>query len=122
MRYADQMRRYQNLEGLSLIDGKTSSRSSSTAPCPACGRAHAARASRQSGATGIPLVRLFGQSPAGLNSDGESHLRTYYEGINQAQMSTTRASTPCTRWPRGRKGIKLPDDFSDQVPVSLCQL
>lgn len=38
-----------------------------------------------SGATGIPLVRLFGQSPAGLNSTGESDLRTYYDGIAQQQ-------------------------------------
>src|SRR5690606_24766887 len=31
-----------------------------------------------SGACGMPLVRLFGQSPAGLNSTGESDLRMYY--------------------------------------------
>lgn len=38
-----------------------------------------------SGATGIPLVRLFGQSPAGMNATGESDLRTYYDGINKNQ-------------------------------------
>lgn len=38
-----------------------------------------------SGAIGIPLVRLFGQSPAGLNSTGESDLRTYYDNIKQQQ-------------------------------------
>jgi len=43
-----------------------------------------------SGALQIPLVRLFGQSPAGLNSTGESDLRTYYDGINQKQESTLR--------------------------------
>src|SRR6185437_7701108 len=35
-----------------------------------------------SGALDIPMVRLFGQSPAGLNATGESDLRTYYDGIN----------------------------------------
>jgi phage-related protein (TIGR01555 family) len=39
------------------------------------------------GATDIPLVRLFGQSPAGLNSTGESDLRTYYDGIKQKQIA-----------------------------------
>lgn len=43
-----------------------------------------------SGATQIPLVRLFGQSPAGLNSTGESDLRNYYDGISQKQESTLR--------------------------------
>lgn len=37
------------------------------------------------GASQIPLVRLFGQSPAGLNSTGESDLRTYYDGIKREQ-------------------------------------
>lgn len=38
-----------------------------------------------SGAIKQPLVRLFGQSPAGLNSSGESDLRTYYDGIKSKQ-------------------------------------
>jgi phage-related protein (TIGR01555 family) len=37
------------------------------------------------GASQIPLVRLFGQSPMGLNSTGESDLRTYYDGIKRQQ-------------------------------------
>ena len=40
-----------------------------------------------SGAFGIPLVRLFGQSPAGLNSTGESDLRNYYDNIKKLQRS-----------------------------------
>lgn len=42
------------------------------------------------GATGIPLVRLFGQSPAGLNSTGESDLRMYYDNIQAQQESRLR--------------------------------
>ncbi|UCL89307.1 DUF1073 domain-containing protein [Pseudomonas sp. HS-18] len=34
-----------------------------------------------SGALQIPLVRLFGQSPGGLNSAGDSDLRTYYDNV-----------------------------------------
>jgi hypothetical protein len=43
-----------------------------------------------SGATGIPLVRLFGQSPTGLNSSGESDLRNYYDHINKLQENQLR--------------------------------
>jgi phage-related protein (TIGR01555 family) len=37
------------------------------------------------GASGIPLVRLFGQSPAGLSATGESDIRMYYDNINAQQ-------------------------------------
>lgn len=43
-----------------------------------------------SGASGIPLVRLFGQSPSGLNSTGESDLRMYYDNILAQQESRLR--------------------------------
>lgn len=43
-----------------------------------------------SGATQIPLVRLFGQSPAGLNATGESDLANYYDNINQQQERRMR--------------------------------
>lgn len=42
------------------------------------------------GSAAIPLVRLFGQSPAGLNSTGESDLRMYYDSINSQQESRLR--------------------------------
>lgn len=42
------------------------------------------------GATGIPLVRLFGQSPVGLNSTGESDLRMYYDNVSAQQESRLR--------------------------------
>ena len=44
-----------------------------------------------SGALGIPLVRLFGQSPAGLSSTGESDLRMYYDKIKQQQSTVLRS-------------------------------
>jgi phage-related protein (TIGR01555 family) len=43
-----------------------------------------------SGAAQIPLVRLFGQSPAGLNATGESDIRNYYDFINSAQEDRLR--------------------------------
>lgn len=38
-----------------------------------------------SGAADIPMTRLLGQSPAGLNSTGESDLRNYYDRISAMQ-------------------------------------
>lgn len=44
------------------------------------------------GACGIPLVRLFGQSPAGLSATGEADLRMYYDNINAQQEARLRNS------------------------------
>ena len=43
-----------------------------------------------SGALGIPLVRLFGQSPHGMNATGESDFRNYYDSINAQQEKRLR--------------------------------
>ena len=65
-----------------------------------------------SGASDIPLTRLFGQSPAGLNSTGDSDIKTYYDGILRTQESQLR-------WPlqllleiesRNLFGVPLPRD------------
>jgi phage-related protein (TIGR01555 family) len=41
-----------------------------------------------SGAADIPATRLFGMSPAGMNSTGESDTRNYYDHINSEQELT----------------------------------
>lgn len=43
-----------------------------------------------SGAAEIPATKLFGRSPQGFNSTGESDLRNYYETINQYQERVLR--------------------------------
>lgn len=65
-----------------------------------------------SGALQIPLVRLFGQSPTGMNSTGESDIRTYYDGISQRQNTTMRH--PVDRLSRvvaQSEGVKLDNSF-----------
>jgi uncharacterized protein len=66
-----------------------------------------------SGATGIPLVRLFGQSPAGLNSTGESDIRMYYDNIMSQQESRMRdgLSKLLDALYRSLFGTPPPDDF-----------
>ena len=42
------------------------------------------------GAAEIPATKLFGRSPEGMNSTGESDLRNYYEMISQLQERVLR--------------------------------
>lgn len=66
-----------------------------------------------SGATGIPLVRLFGQSPAGLNSTGESDLRNYYDTVAQQQELRLRLPLNTMLLVAMRsEGIEIPEGFT----------
>jgi phage-related protein (TIGR01555 family) len=113
MRYADQMRRFQNLEGLSLIDMDDELEMQVHGAMSGMSDALTQLGQQLSGATGIPLVRLFGQSPAGLNSTGESDLRMYYDNINQSQMKLMHRGVKNVYGLTARsKGITLPDDHS----------
>lgn len=42
------------------------------------------------GASEIPVTRLFGRSPAGMNATGESDLRNYYDKVRQQQEAQLR--------------------------------
>lgn len=66
-----------------------------------------------SGASGIPLVRFFGQSPAGLSATGESDMRMYYDNIKAAQEATMRNPWEVlikVMW-RSELGKPAPDDL-----------
>ena len=52
-------------------------------------------AQQLSGATGIPVARLFGQSPVGLSDTGEGPRRQYHEKVHQKQEKELR--TPLQR-------------------------
>ena len=109
----DLIRAYQSNEGLTLMDAKDQFQ---THAYSFAGLSDMLIQFGQqlSGAMDIPLVRLFGQSPAGLNSTGESDLRTYYDNIKQQQESKLRegihkiyrAAFPSVL------GVELPEDFN----------
>ena len=42
------------------------------------------------GAAEMPVTKLFGRAPAGMNATGESDLQQYYDSIEQKQESTLR--------------------------------
>jgi phage-related protein (TIGR01555 family) len=70
-------------------------------------------AQQLSGSTGIPLVVLFGQSPSGLNSNGDTDLRTYYDSVKADQESEFRNGWELVLkvlW-RSTFGQEMPDDL-----------
>ncbi len=89
----EQIRAFQASEGLTLIDAKDKFETHSYS---FGGLSDILQQFGQqvSGALQIPLVRLFGQSPAGFSS-GDSDLRMYYDGVGREQEA-------CWREPFGR--------------------
>lgn len=89
LRMFEQMRYLQSNEGITLLD-KNDSFSTHSYGFGGLDSMLIHLGQQLSGACGIPLVRLFGQSPAGLNSTGENDLRNYYDTINSLQESILR--------------------------------
>jgi len=64
------------------------------------------------GATGIPLVRMFGQSPKGF-STGDTDLRNYYDSIGPKQENELHVGVELIYRVLARSSglMELPDDF-----------
>lgn len=82
------IRQMQTNEGITLLDAKDTL-TTTTWTFAGVYDALQAFAEQIAGATGIPLVRLLGQSPKGF-STGESDLRTYYDTIATQQDDDLR--------------------------------
>ena len=113
---------YQSIEGMSLIDAEDNLEIHGHQAFGGLAEALVHFGQQLSGALQIPLVRLFGQSPAGLNSSGESDLKTYYDGIRNLQMRMLKTGAlKIYRCCAASIGIQLPDDF-DLSFKSLWQM
>jgi phage-related protein (TIGR01555 family) len=105
------MRTTQSNEGITLIDVKDKFETHQTSAFAGINDALMQFGQQLAGALQIPLVRLFGQSPAGF-STGETDLRAYYDSINQQQNA--RLKVPVTtiyRCIAQSEGITLPEGF-----------
>lgn len=89
LKNVDMIRRFQSNEGLSLIDAEDDLQVDQYG-FSGLDAVLLQFAQQLAGALQIPLVRLLGQSPAGLNATGESDLRTYYDNIKQQQERRLR--------------------------------
>lgn len=110
----DFMRQMQSIEGISMLDADDEF-ATQTYAFNGLDTVLIQMGQQLAGALQIPLVRLFGQSPVGMNSTGESDLRIYYDGIHQQQETRLRAGVKTTNELVARsEGIKLPDNFTFQ--------
>lgn len=107
------MRKYQSIEGITLLDSSDDFTTHESSGFTGIADILVHFAEQISGALQIPLVRLLGQSPAGLNSTGESDLRTYYDNILKRQENDLREGVNLILRVAARSiGINLPDNFN----------
>ena len=110
--YVDMMRRFQGIEGITVIDADDTFEAQTHAAFSGLSDVLVQFGQQVSGALQIPLVRLFGQSPAGLNSTGESDLTTYYDHIKRLQQKDLlHGVTQTYQLIAASKQIQLPPDF-----------
>ena len=110
--YVQMMAKYQGIEGVTMIDAEDEYSSEHHGAFSGLADTLVQFGQQISGALQIPLVRLFGQSPAGLNATGESDIRTYYDHIKQQQVKTMLVGvTKLYKCLAAGKGIALPENF-----------
>ena len=113
VRFVDMMRRFQGIEGITLIDGNDDFTANTPSNMTGIAEALVQFGQQLAGALQVPLVRLFGQSPAGLNASGESDLRTYEDGIAHRQKRQLKRPLGIVLTVQAASaGIKLPDNFT----------
>ncbi len=111
--YVEVMRRFQSMEGITMIDAKDKLEVQGHSAFSGLSDVLNQFGQQLSGALQIPLVRLFGQSPGGLGSNGDSEMRQYYDHINQQQEKTLRHGvTLMYKLAARSKGIVLPHNFA----------
>ncbi|MFA6711970.1 MAG: DUF1073 domain-containing protein [Candidatus Caldatribacteriota bacterium] len=87
----DYIRQMQTNEGITMLDGLDDFVPHANSAISGAADLLQELGQQVSGATGIPLVRLFGQSPAGFNT-GETDLRNYYDNVYREQENKLRPS------------------------------
>lgn len=109
----EMMREFQTNEGLTLLDKNDDFKTTSYS-FAGLSDLLIQFGQQLAGASETPLVRLFGQSPAGLNATGESDLRTYYDTVNAQQEAKLRNpfSTLIKVMWRSTFGKETPDDLN----------
>lgn len=112
MAHMDMIRQYQSNEGMTLMDAEDKFEAH-TYSYAGLSDVLAQFGQQVSGAFGIPLVRLFGQSPAGF-STGDTDLANYYDNVSTQQERKLRR--PIRKLfevlHMSMFSAPLPDDFS----------
>lgn len=112
IRYVDMMRRFQSIEGITLLDSKDTFQADSHTALGGMSDVMKLLAEQVSGAWQIPMTRLFGQSAGGFSS-GDEDIRNYYDTISQQQVAQLLVGvTKIYRALVASNGIKWNDDTS----------
>lgn len=110
--YVHTMRRFQGNEGITVIDATDEFDVQQSSAFSGVDSVLLQLSQQVSGALGVPLVRLLGQSPAGLNSTGDSDWRNYDSNILARQEKDLGQGVPTVyKLIAQSLGIKVPDDF-----------
>ncbi len=112
-KYVDMMRRFQGIEGMTIIDADDDLTAETHGAFSGLSDALQQFGQQLSGAIGVPLVRLFGQSPAGF-STGETDLQNYYDNtIKPAQERDLKVGvTRVYRAIAASEGVNVSDEFA----------
>lgn len=112
LKQVEMMRRFQGMEGITLIDAEDNFEIQGHQAFSGLSDALTQFGQQLSGALQIPLTRLFGQSPSGF-STGDADLQLYYDSINQQQQRTMyHGVTMIYKAAAASEGVKLPDNFA----------
>lgn len=119
--YTDMMRRFQGIEGVTLIDAKDKMEVLQHSAFSGLSDVMSQMGEQLSGCTQIPLVRMFGQSPSGF-STGDTDVRNYYDTVNQRQERDLHHGVTLNyKLIAASQGVRLPPDFGVKFR-SLWQL
>lgn len=122
LRMVSLMRQMQGSEGVTLLDGDDEMEAMQPNVWSGLAEMILQFGQQVSGALQMPLVRLFGQSPAGLNSTGDSDWRMYYDGIKKDQKAELQTGVTKTyRAIAMSEGIRLKEGFKTEFK-SLWQI
>jgi phage-related protein (TIGR01555 family) len=105
------MRMFASNEGISIIDTKDEMVTTQATNFTGMAEILLQLAQQISGAAQIPLIRLLGQSPGGLNSTGDSDVKTYNDGIKRRQQHITVPMTMIYRCMAQSLGIDVGGGF-----------
>lgn len=112
MQQVEMMRRFQSIEGITLLDGEDEFEIQGHQAFSGLSDALTQFGQQLSGALQIPLCRLFGQSPAGF-STGDTDMQMYYDTVKQSQTSTLGHGVHMIyKAAAASEGITLPDNFA----------
>lgn len=111
-KYIQMMTRFQGIEGMTLIDSKDKFEGITHTAFSGMSQIIDKLGEQLSGASEIPLTRLFGQAPSGLNNTDDSSERNYNATIHQRQMTDLHGGiTKIYRLAAASRGIKLEESF-----------